>query len=100
MGGRIMNITIETIEHVAKLARLNLTEQEKEKLTVEMANIISYVDKLNELDTSGISPTAHVIPMKNVFREDKVENSYNREKILANAPAVEDGCFKVPKVVE
>lgn len=95
-----MKITRETIEHVANLARLNLTEQEKEKLTIEMANIISYVDKLNELDTSGISPTAHVIPIKNVFREDKVEKSYDRDKMLANAPSHEDGCFKVPKIVE
>lgn len=95
-----MKITRETIEHVANLARLNLTELEKEKLTTEMASIISYVDKLNELDTSGILPTAHVIPIKNVFREDKVEKSYDREKILANAPSHEDGCFKVPKVME
>ena len=95
-----MKITRETIEHVAGLARLNLTEQEKEKLTSEMGNIISYVDKLNELDTSNVAPTAHVIPIKNVFREDKVEESYDREKILANAASHEEGCFKVPKVVE
>ena len=95
-----MKITKETIEHVANLARLNLSEQEKDKLTTEMESIISYVDKLNELDTSSVQPTSHVLPVKNVFREDKVENSYDREKILKNAPAQEDGCFKVPKVVE
>lgn len=95
-----MRVTKETIEHVANLARLNLTEQETEKLTVEMAEIISYVDKLNELDTSDISPTAHVIPINNVFREDIAEKSFDRDKILANAPSAEDGCFKVPKVVE
>ncbi|MCX7710775.1 MAG: Asp-tRNA(Asn)/Glu-tRNA(Gln) amidotransferase subunit GatC [Clostridia bacterium] len=95
-----MKVTKETIEHVANLARLNLTEQEKEKLTTEMEDIISYVDKLNELDTSGVSPTAHVIPIKNVFREDEAKASYDREKILANAPSTENGCFKVPKVVE
>ncbi|MCX7923802.1 MAG: Asp-tRNA(Asn)/Glu-tRNA(Gln) amidotransferase subunit GatC [Clostridia bacterium] len=95
-----MKITKETIQHVANLARLNLTEQEKEKLTYEMENIISYVDKLNELDTSGIEPTAHVLPVKNVFREDKTKKSFDREKILANAPSQEDGCFKVPKIVE
>lgn len=95
-----MKITRETIEHVANLARLNLTEQETEKLTSEMASIISYVDKLNELDTSDIQPTQHVLSISNVFREDKVEASYQREKILANAPSQENGCFKVPKVVE
>ncbi|MCX8131644.1 MAG: Asp-tRNA(Asn)/Glu-tRNA(Gln) amidotransferase subunit GatC [Clostridia bacterium] len=95
-----MRITRETIEHVANLARLNLSEQEKEKLTSEMGNIIAYVDKLNELDTGSIQPTSHVLPVKNVFREDKTEKSYDREKILANAPSQEDGCFKVPKVVE
>lgn len=95
-----MKVTKETIEHVAKLARLNITEHEKEKLTYEMENIISYVDKLNELDTTGVKPMEHVIPMKNVFRDDNVEKSYDREKILSNAPSKEDGCFKVPKVVE
>lgn len=95
-----MKITREMIENVANLARLNLTEQEKEKLTLEMGSIISYVDKLNELDTSDIEPTSHVFPIKNVLREDVVKESFDREKILANAPSQEDGCFKVPKVVE
>lgn len=95
-----MKVTKKTIEHVANLARLNLNDNEKEKLTLEMENIISYVDKLNELDTSNVKPMEHVIPIKNVLREDKVEESYDRGKILANAPSQEDGCFKVPKVVE
>lgn len=95
-----MKVTKEIIENVANLARLNLTEQEKEKLTIEMASILSYVDKLNELDTSGIQPTQHVLPIKNVFREDKIEPSFSLEKILANAPSSENGCFKVPKVIE
>lgn len=95
-----MKVTRDTIEHVAELARLNLAESEIDKLTHEMENIISYVDKLNELDTSGIKPMEHVIPMKNVLREDVSKGSYDREKILKNAPTHEDGCFKVPKVVE
>ncbi|HEX9060417.1 MAG TPA: Asp-tRNA(Asn)/Glu-tRNA(Gln) amidotransferase subunit GatC [Clostridia bacterium] len=95
-----MDITKETIEHVAGLARLNLTPEEKETLTKEMAGIISYVDKLNELDTSNIQPTSHVLPIRNVFREDVSGESYDREVILSNAPAKDDGCFKVPKVVE
>lgn len=95
-----MKITRETIEYVANLARLNLSENEKEKLTEDMADIITYVDKLNELDTSNVEPTSHVMLIRNIFREDKVEKSYDREKIIANAPASENGCFKVPKVVE
>ncbi|NJD04643.1 MAG: Asp-tRNA(Asn)/Glu-tRNA(Gln) amidotransferase subunit GatC [Ruminiclostridium sp.] len=95
-----MKVTRETIEHVADLARLNLTVAEKERLTSEMEKIISYVDKLNELDTSDIKPMEHVIPIRNVLREDKTEKSYDRGKILANAPLSESGCFKVPRVVE
>lgn len=95
-----MKVTRDTIEHIAGLARLNITETEKDKLTKEMENIISYVDKLNELDTSGLKPMEHVIPLKNVLRDDKVARSYDRAAILANAPSSEDGCFKVPKVVE
>lgn len=95
-----MKITKDTIEHVANLARLNLTEEEKSKLTLDMEQIISYVDKLNELDTSKVKPTDHVIPISNVFREDEAKPSYQREKVLANAPSIEDGCFKVPKIVE
>ena len=95
-----MKVTKETIEHVAQLARLNLTESEKESLTSKMEEIISWVDKLNQLDTSGVKPMEHVIPISNVLREDKAEKSYDRDKILANAPVSEDGCFKVPKVVD
>ena len=95
-----MKITREIIEHVANLARLTLTEQEIERLTSEMGSIIEYVDKLDELDTSDVAPTSHVIPVQNVLREDRVEESYDRGKILANAPRQENGYFKVPKVVE
>lgn len=95
-----MKITSDQVEHVANLARLNLTEEEKIKFTKEMKEIIGFANKLNELDTKGIEPSAHVIPMNNVFREDKVEPSYDREKIISNAPTSENGCFKVPKIVE
>jgi len=95
-----VKISKDIIEHVANLARLNLTEEEKSALASDMEQIISYVDKLNELDTSNVEPTNHVIPITNVFREDKAEASYPREKILANAPSSQDGCFKVPKIVE
>ncbi len=95
-----MKITKEQVEHVASLARLNLSEEEKERFTREMEDIIAFADKLNELDTEGVMPTAHVIPIQNVFREDVIKPSFDREKILQNAPAKEDGCFKVPKIVE
>ena len=95
-----MKVTKETIEHVANLARLNISEAEKEKLTSEMENIISYVDKLNELDTSDVKPMEHVIPIQNVLREDRVTGSFDRDKLLKGAPSQEAGCYKVPKVVE
>lgn len=95
-----MNVTEKTVSHVADLAMLNLNEEEKERLTTELGKIITYMDKLNELDTTGIKPREHVVLVSNVFREDKVCNSLDREKVLQNAPASEDGCFRVPRVVE
>ena len=86
--------------HVAKLARLNLTDSESERLTKDMESIIGFADKLNELDTEGVVPTAHAIPMSNAFREDEVLPSYDNELIIKNAPHAEDGCFVVPRVVE
>ena len=95
-----MKITEKDIEHVANLARLNLTKEEKLKMTEELAAIIDFADKLNELDTNGVEPTAHVLPISNVFRKDEVKPSLDRDLIVANAPSVEDGCVRVPKVVE
>ena len=95
-----MKVTVETIKHVAKLSRLNLSEEEILKFATEMENIISYVDKLNELDTKGIEPTAHVFPVSNVQRNDEAKQSFDRDKILFNAPLSGDGCFKVPRIVE
>lgn len=93
-------VTKETIEHIADLARLNISEAEKEKFTLEMEKIISYVDKLNELDTTHVKPMEHVIPIRNILREDVVTGSFDREKLMGNAPSQEDGCYKVPKVME
>ena len=95
-----MKVTRETIEHVAELARLNITEAEKEELTTKMEEIISWVDKLNELDTKDVKPMEHVIPIQNVLREDRVTGSFDREKLLKSAPSQENGCYKAPKVVE
>ena len=95
-----MKITKEEILHVAKLARLNLSEEETEKLQSDMESIIEFANTLNELDTEGVVPTAHARPMSNAFREDVIKESYDREEMLKNAPESEDGGFAVPKVVE
>lgn len=93
-------ITKKDVEYVAKLARLKLSEKEKEKFTKQLDQILKYVDKLNELDTEKVKPTSHVLPLKNVFREDKVGKSLEVEKVLENAPEKAKGFFKVPKVID
>ena len=95
-----MKITRKEVEHVALLARLNLAEEEIETFTGQMDAILAYVDKLNELDTAGIVPTAHAVPMENAFRPDEVRPSIGAENALANAPVKIDGFFSVPKVIE
>ncbi len=93
-------ISDETIEYVGILAKLELSEEEKEQAKKDMGSMLDYIDKLNELDTSGVEPMSHVFPVHNVFREDVVANGNVREKILANAPKEKDGSFVVPKTVE
>lgn len=93
-------ISDETIEYVGILAKLELSDEEKEQARGDIGRMLDYIDKLNELDTSGVEPMSHVFPVNNVFREDVVTNGDQREKILANAPAGKDGSFKVPKTVE
>lgn len=93
-------ISDETIEYVGILAKLELSEEEKEQAKKDMGSMLDYIDKLNELDTSGVEPMSHVFPIHNVFREDVVVNGDTHEKILANAPREKDGSFVVPKTVE
>ncbi|WP_027417416.1 Asp-tRNA(Asn)/Glu-tRNA(Gln) amidotransferase subunit GatC [Aneurinibacillus terranovensis] len=88
------------VEYVAKLARLNLTEEEAVKYTEQLNAILEFAGKLNELDTSNIAPTSHVLDVYNVVREDEARPSVNRELALRNAPDEEDGQFKVPAVME
>jgi aspartyl-tRNA(Asn)/glutamyl-tRNA(Gln) amidotransferase subunit C len=95
-----MKITKQEVEHVARLARLELSEQEKEKLTNQLSNILTYVEKLNELDTRGVDPTAHVLDIKNVMREDVPAQSLTQAQALANAPEKTAGHYKVPKIIE
>lgn len=93
-------ISDETIEYVGILAKLELSESEKEQAKSDIGRMLDYIDQLNELDTSGVEPLSHVFPVNNVFREDVVTNEDAREALLANAPAAKDGSFKVPKTVE
>jgi aspartyl-tRNA(Asn)/glutamyl-tRNA(Gln) amidotransferase subunit C len=93
-------ITRKDVEHVALLSRLELTDNEVEKFTGQLNAILGYIDMLNRLDTAGVEPTAHVLPLKNVMRADEVRPSLPRELALANAPEQEDGYFKVPKILE
>ena len=93
-------ISDETIEYVGILAKLELSDEEKEQAKADIGRMLDYIDKLNELDTSGVEPLSHVFPVYNVFREDVVTNGDESEKILANAPEKKDGSFKVPKTVE
>lgn len=93
-------ISDETIEYVGILAKLELSEEEKEQAKKDMANMIDYIDTLNELDTSGVEPMSHVFPVNNVFREDIVTNGDDRDEILANAPEAKEGAFVVPKTFD
>lgn len=93
-------ISDETIEYVGILAKLELSDEEKEQAKKDMANMLDYIDTLNELDTSGVEPMSHVFPVNNVFREDVVTNGYDREEILANAPEAKEGAFVVPKTFD
>ncbi len=93
-------ISDETMEYVGILAKLELSDAEKEAAKRDMGRMLDYIDKLNELDTSGVEPMSHVFPVSNVFREDVVENGDEHEKMLVNAPKVKDGMYQVPKTVE
>jgi aspartyl-tRNA(Asn)/glutamyl-tRNA(Gln) amidotransferase subunit C len=95
-----MKITQEQVEHVAKLARLALSREEIATFTGQMDGILAYVEKLNELDTSGIIPTSHAVPVENAFREDEVRPSIGTANALANAPDRVEDFFSVPKIIE
>ncbi|CUH96356.1 hypothetical protein P22_2446 [Propionispora sp. 2/2-37] len=95
-----MKITRNHVEKVALLSRLEMPESELEAFTEQLNAILEYADSLNRVDTTGIQPTAHVLPLKNVMRADEVKPSLPRELALSNAPEQEDGYFKVPKIIE
>lgn len=94
-----MELTKELITHIAELAHLKLTDEEIKKFQKELSQILDYVNQLNEVDTSNVEPLHHPLLLMNVFREDKVKKSIEREKALKNAPDSTDEFFKVPKVI-
>lgn len=93
-------ISDETIEYVGILAKLELSESEKEDAKKDMASMLDYIDKLGELDTTGVEPMSHVFPVNNVMREDVVTNGDGSKAALANAPEANEYGFIVPKTVE
>ena len=95
-----MKITRKEVEHVASLARLALKEEEMEQFTEQLSEILTYVEKLNELDTKNVEPTSHVLPVSNVMRNDETTISLDRRKALGNAPDRTEEFFRVPKVIE
>ncbi len=95
-----MKISVRDVEYVAKLARLSLSDEEKNEFAVQLNDILTYMDKLNELDTKEVEATSHVIPVKNVFRADDIRGSLPREPSLGSAPEAEKGFYKVPKIIE
>ncbi|MCD5397907.1 Asp-tRNA(Asn)/Glu-tRNA(Gln) amidotransferase subunit GatC [candidate division NPL-UPA2 bacterium] len=95
-----MKISKKEVEHVAKLARLRLTDEEKNKFGKQLSRILEYVEKLNELDTEKVEPTSHVVSLPNVLREDEVKPSLPVEDVLSNAPDKKGNYFKVPRIIE
>ncbi len=88
------------IEKVARLARIELSGEEKKTFGSQLEQILAHMEQLNRLDTSGVEPTSHAIPMVNVFREDEVKPSMSREEVLDISPDQEEGHFKVPRIIE
>ena len=95
-----MSVSKEDVKHIANLSKLNLTDEELEKYTTELSDIVNFANELSNIDVDGLKPTAHILDIKNVFRKDEVQPSYDREEILKNAPSKDAGCVSVPKVVE
>jgi len=100
LSGSETKLTYVEVEHIAELAKLSLTGEEKEKFREQLSAILEYAEILQRLDTEAIPPTATVLPLQNVMAADEVRPSFPREDILANAPEAEDGCFKVRAILE
>ena len=95
-----MAITLKEIEYLAHLARIQLTAEELQRFAGQLDEILAYVEKLKKAKTEGVSPTSHVLPLTNVFREDKLQPSLPHEAALSNAPEKQGPFFKVPQVID
>jgi len=93
-------LTRADVEHVARLSRLALTDDEIERLTVDLAAVLAHAADVASLDLEGVPPTAHPLPLRNVLRADVVRPSLDRDEVLAAAPATEDGRFRVPRILD
>ena len=94
-----MSVTLKDVDYVAALSHLRFSDEERTHLVDQMNAILAYMEKLNTLDTSDVPPTSHVLNLKNVFREDQIEETLSQEEALQNAPAADKGHFTVPKVL-
>ncbi|MEI9476740.1 MAG: Asp-tRNA(Asn)/Glu-tRNA(Gln) amidotransferase subunit GatC [Deltaproteobacteria bacterium] len=88
------------IEKVAKLARLRLSEDEKRRFEGQLDQILAHIEQLSRVDTTGVEPTSHAIPIHNAFREDEIKPSFPKDKVMGIAPAEEDGHFRVPRIID
>jgi aspartyl-tRNA(Asn)/glutamyl-tRNA(Gln) amidotransferase subunit C len=95
-----VKITLAEVEHVARLARLALDADEKDRMRSQLDAILGYVEQLRRVDTTGVEPTAHVLPVVNVMREDEVRPCYPADAMLTNAPDAYEGQFRVPRILE
>jgi aspartyl-tRNA(Asn)/glutamyl-tRNA(Gln) amidotransferase subunit C len=95
-----MSISNEEVTYVSKLARLRFNEEETNKMAEELGSVLDYVATLSEVDTKDIQPTEHILPVSNVFRDDVVGTPLSNDVALSNAPDQENGCFKVPRVLD
>ena len=94
-----MALSEKDVQYVAKLSRLEITPEETAKYTQQLGSILKYIEQLNQLDTSNVEPMAHVLDLKNVFRQDEVKPSLTQAQVLSNGPEVQAGHFKVPKII-
>jgi aspartyl-tRNA(Asn)/glutamyl-tRNA(Gln) amidotransferase subunit C len=97
--GGILKMKVD-IEKVARLARLRLSEEEKSTFGIQLEQILGHMEQLNRVDTSGVEPTSHAIPVSNAFREDETKPSYPKEDVIGIAPSEEDGFFRVPRIID
>ena len=95
-----MSVSTDDVKYIAKLSKLKISDENLEKMTNDMSNIVEFANTLSNIDITGVKPTDHILDIKNVFRKDEAKDSVKRDDILKNAPESQGGCVSVPKVVE